>query len=117
MDVDGLLRTAEAEHLDAPVLYDGGRTHVDSVVVERDDARWTVYLTDERAQPYERTVRTFVSEGDALEYALLKLRQGDRARRAMSKHPALPRLDGIAGGDATDISHLGDSRVNSSLGP
>jgi len=116
VDVDELLRTSEAEHLDAPVLYDGGRTHVDSVV-ERDDDRWTVYLTDERAQPYERTVRTFVSEEDALEYALLKLRQGDRARRAMSKHSALHRLDDIAGGDATDISRVGDSRVNSSLGP
>lgn len=34
----------------------------------------------------------------------------------MSTQAALHRLDGIAGGDVTDISRVGDSRVNSSLG-
>jgi hypothetical protein len=34
----------------------------------------------------------------------------------MSTQAATHRLDGIAGGDVTDISGLGDSRVNSSLG-
>ena len=29
---------------------------------------------------------------------------------------ALHRLDGIAGGDVTDISRVGDTRINSSLG-
>lgn len=34
----------------------------------------------------------------------------------LSSRAALHRLDGIAGGDVTDISRVGDARVNSSLG-
>ncbi|MEW1963143.1 polymorphic toxin type 15 domain-containing protein [Microbacterium sp. NPDC077644] len=40
----------------------------------------------------------------------------DAASTWMQSQAALHRLDGIAGGDVTDISRVGDSRVNSSLG-
>lgn len=38
------------------------------------------------------------------------------ANEWLASQAALHRLDGIAGGDVTDISDVGDARVNSSLG-
>ncbi|KJQ53335.1 polymorphic toxin type 15 domain-containing protein [Microbacterium sp. SA39] len=38
------------------------------------------------------------------------------AERWMTTQAALHRLDGIAGGDVTDVPRVGDTRINSSLG-
>lgn len=84
MNVDELMRAVRAEHLDTPVLYGTGRLHLDAVVLERDGATWKVYLTDERTQPFESTVRDFVSESEALEHVLRKLRQVAKARRSVA---------------------------------
>lgn len=40
----------------------------------------------------------------------------ENAREWMKTQAATHRLDGIAGGDVTDISGVGDARINSSLG-
>ena len=61
---------------------------------------------------------------DALANRIAELReQGksrDEAKRLASEwletQAALHRLDGIAGGNVTDISRVGDTRINSSLG-
>jgi hypothetical protein len=87
VDVAELLRIVEAERLDSPVLHDAGRHHAHAVVLRHEDGAWHVALTDERAQPYERTARTFADEGEALEYVLVKLRQTERARRAVAEYP------------------------------
>ena len=60
----------------------------------------------------------------ALKDKVFELREGgmsrseakDRASEWLKSQAALHRLDGIAGGDVTDISGVGDSRINSSLG-
>ncbi len=60
----------------------------------------------------------------ALEDRILELRlegqspeqAAQNARAWLSTQAATHRLDGIAGGDVTDISGVGDSRINSSLG-
>jgi hypothetical protein len=62
----------------------------------------------------------------ALRDEIVRLREADpslsrrgaeaQAREWMKTQAALHRLDGIAGGDATDISGVGDAGVNSSLG-
>ncbi|UWF77732.1 polymorphic toxin type 15 domain-containing protein [Microbacterium neungamense] len=39
-----------------------------------------------------------------------------KAQEWLKSQAALHRLDGIAGGDVTDISRVGDTRINSSLG-
>ncbi|MEY2849449.1 MAG: hypothetical protein RI885_2116 [Actinomycetota bacterium] len=85
MNVDELMEIVGAEHLGSPVLY--GARRPDAVVLERDDATLKVYLTSERAWPVESTVRSFVSESEALEYVLLKLRQVERARRSLAMYP------------------------------
>jgi hypothetical protein len=84
MNVDELMNVVRAEHLDTPVLYGVGRLHLDAVVLERDGATWKVYLTDERTQPFESTVRAFPSEPEALEHVLRKLRQVEKARRSVA---------------------------------
>ncbi|WP_223627534.1 polymorphic toxin type 15 domain-containing protein [Microbacterium sp. EST19A] len=60
----------------------------------------------------------------ALEDRILELRlegqspteAAQNARDWLSTQAATHRLDGIAGGDVTDISGVGDTRINSSLG-
>lgn len=84
MNADELMQIVRAEHLDTPVLYGVGPLHLDAVVLESDGATWTVYLVDERMQPFESTVRTFDSESAALEHVLRKLRQVEKARRSMA---------------------------------
>lgn len=69
-----------------------------------------------RAQEYARVA--------ALDDKILELRAGgmskadaeSAASQWMRTQAATHRLDGIAGGDVTDISGVGDSRINSSLG-
>ncbi|MFT3799076.1 hypothetical protein [Microbacterium sp.] len=78
------MQIVEDEHLDVPVLNGVGRLQLDAVVLERRGDGWTAYLVDERAQPFETTVKTFVDESDALDYVLLKLRQVARARRSQA---------------------------------
>ncbi|MFS0912087.1 polymorphic toxin type 15 domain-containing protein [Microbacterium sp. 179-I 3D2 NHS] len=61
---------------------------------------------------------------DALQDKIAELVENDMdydeatqvAEQWLSSQAALHRLDGIAGGDVTDISRVGDARVNSSLG-
>lgn len=60
----------------------------------------------------------------ALQNKILELRESGQSRAEaaqnaqqwLSTQAATHRLDGIAGGDVTDISGVGDSRINSSLG-
>lgn len=60
----------------------------------------------------------------ALQDKILELREKGQskaeatqnAQQWLSTQAATHRLDGIAGGDVTDISGVGDSRINSSLG-
>ena len=60
----------------------------------------------------------------ALKAKILELREQGQSRAEatqnasswLSTQAATHRLDGIAGGDVTDISGVGDSRINSSLG-
>lgn len=84
MNVDELMQIVQAEQLDTPVLYGVGRLHLDAVVLEGDGATWSVYLVDERTQPFESTRRMFDSESAALEHVLRKLRQVEKARRSMA---------------------------------
>jgi hypothetical protein len=84
MTIDELLGHVEAEGLDTPVLYGAGRLHDDAVVLERRDDEYAVFLVNERHAVIESTFRTFSDESSALEYVLLKLRQVERARRALA---------------------------------
>ena len=60
----------------------------------------------------------------ALNAKITELRRNGESRESaqqiaqewLGNQAALHRLDGIAGGDVTDISGVGDSRINSSLG-
>lgn len=83
MDAGELAQIVREEALDAPVIDGAGRLHQDAVVLDRDGARWRVYLVDERHQVIEPTLRFFDSESDALEHVLRKLRQVKDAQRAM----------------------------------
>lgn len=61
---------------------------------------------------------------DALQNRIAELREQGQSRAEarqnaqewLDTQAATHRLDGIAGGDVTDISGVGDSRINSSLG-
>ncbi|GED96135.1 hypothetical protein [Gordonia crocea] len=72
-----------AEGLDTPVIDGVGQLREDSVVVDSSAQTWRVYLVDERAQVIDSTVREFDHESAALDYALVKLREVDGARRAV----------------------------------
>lgn len=74
MTIDELTQIIEAEGLGAPSLY-GNDSREDTVVLERDNQAWSVYLTDERGSAMAKTRRTFTTESEALEYVLTKLRQ------------------------------------------
>ena len=85
MDVTELLTIVREEGLEVPVLYGQGRLRNDAVVLERDGDQWQVYIANERGGRIDSTFRTFDNESDALDYVLLKLRQGEAARRAMER--------------------------------
>ena len=61
---------------------------------------------------------------DALKNEIARLREAGKSRDEAKQlaeewlkgQAALHRLDGIAGGNVTDISRVGDTRINSSLG-
>lgn len=52
----------------------------DSVVLERRESDWAVYLTIDRGMIVDTTFRTFTTEEQALNYMLVKLRQTAQTR-------------------------------------
>lgn len=44
------------------------------VVIRRDNAKWIIYITDERASIFPGTEKCFDNESDALDYFIKKLR-------------------------------------------
>ncbi|MGJ6980676.1 hypothetical protein ACSDQ9_09140 [Aestuariimicrobium soli] len=95
MTIDEFLAIVRAEQLDLPVLP-GGTRRPDAVALEVDEAngqppRWRVSILSERAWPLDSTVRTFTSESDALEHALLKLRQSKTLRERIASRSERPR--------------------------
>lgn len=84
MTVEELLRIVHEEGLDAPAL-DGVRpARADAVVLETHENTWRVFLVDERSNIHDSMLSEFDHESEALEHVLLKLRQVQRARRAMA---------------------------------
>lgn len=83
MTVGELMRIVQVEELATPVLYGEGNRE-NAVVLEREGEIWKAYLTDERTGMFEKTLRTFDNESEALEYVLLKLRQGKKAHQSIA---------------------------------
>ncbi|MCW4457018.1 hypothetical protein [Microbacterium sp. MPKO10] len=63
------------------VFLDEQPIREDSVVLERRESDWTVYLTIDRGMIVDTTFRTFTTEEQALNYMLVKLRQTAQTRR------------------------------------
>lgn len=84
MDVDELMRIVRAEGLDTPILYGDSPSRNEAVVREKTDSGWRVYLANERGGMIETTLKSFDNESEANEYALHKLRQGEKYRSAMA---------------------------------
>ena len=69
-----------------------------------------------RAQQYARDAALKDKVLELREAGQSKAEATQNAREWLTHQAATHRLDGIAGGDVTDISGVGDSRINSSLG-
>ena len=80
------------------------------------------YLDGGRSSASQRAQRD--ARADALINKITELRDAGQSRADaaanandwLASQAALHRLDGIAGGDPTDISRVGDARVNASIG-
>lgn len=66
-------------------FLDEGSLREDSVVLERRESDWAVYLSGERAGTVQTTFRTFAAEEEALDHMLVKLRQHARVRRLFAE--------------------------------
>lgn len=88
MDLEAFRAVVESEGLDQPVVFGSHEKGMDSVVIDRAPEGLTVYISDERGYPFERTIRTFEEESDAFEYALTKLRQVQRSRASHARAKA-----------------------------
>lgn len=84
MTIDELIRTIEKEELAMPSLYGKG-SRKDTVVLERDNQTWLVYVTDQHESIMAKTQRTFTAEAEALEYVLTKLRQIQKANWSLKE--------------------------------
>lgn len=72
------MRIIELEGLMTPSLYGEG-SRKDTVVLERDNQEWLVYVTDQYESTVAKTQRAFTTESEALEYVVMKLREKQKA--------------------------------------
>lgn len=85
MNRNELKAIIDEEGLVDAVFLDEQSLRADSVVLERREADWAVYLTGERAGVIETTFRTFATEEEAQDHMVVKLRQTAHTRRLFAE--------------------------------
>lgn len=85
MNRNELKAIIDDEGLIDAVFLDERSLREDSVVLERRESDWAVYLTSDRAGTVQTTFRTFATEEEALDHMLVKLRQSAHVRRLFAE--------------------------------